>query len=368
MSEQEKHQLPGKTSDPEKLRLVAQLRDDVKALASSKAGDLRAICTIDPSEPLMRIVPALKQPSRFVTLALANKVHSAVLNVATKPKLGKGATIKLAENAVQSVRIVLTATIRALASTTGAGESRSGKQLEAFAKRCTNTMTQCCELSERSTAWKDVLEYTRDATSIASLPLESFLSEQNLGPIYQRIEQGMVEAMNLAMSEGDTASLADFSEILRRHRALRAKAHQHVASLISERASTLPTESQAWALRELGLSAPETALEYSDPADGPEIRQAASLLMFMFDEQTRNVEFKEALDRFRGLCEAHFHLFLRGAVGSVTEFDSRLHEPCDDASAQVRLVRPWVEWYRPPNARIVIRGIVESLNREAEAQ
>ena len=120
-------------------------------------------------------------------------------------------------------------------------------------------------------------------------------------------------------------------------------------------------------MRELGLGVPEATLEYSDPADSPEIREAASLLMFMFDEQIRNVRSKESFDRFRGLCEAHFHLFLRGAVGSVTEFDTRLHEPCENASTRVRLVRPWVEWYLPPNARIVIRGIVEPAQREAEA-
>src|SRR5207249_11139188 len=195
----------------EKLHLTAQLQETVKALASSKAGDLRVVCTIEPSEPLMRIVPALKQPSRFVTVALANKVHSAVLNVATKPKLGKGATIKLTENAVRSVRIVLTATMRALASTSGAGERKSRERLKAFVKRCTSTMGSCCELSERPTGWKEALEYARDAALVASLPLESFLSEQNLGGIYQRIAQGMVEAVDFAMLGGDTATLGELS-------------------------------------------------------------------------------------------------------------------------------------------------------------
>jgi hypothetical protein len=86
--------------------------------------------------------------------------------------------------------------------------------------------------------------------------------------------------------------------------------------------------------------------------------------MFMFDEQTGKVEFKEAFDRFRSLCEAHFHLFLRGAVGDVTAFDNRLHEPCESTGGPVRLVRPWVEWYLPPSARIVIRGIVEPIERK----
>jgi hypothetical protein len=112
-------------------------------------------------------------------------------------------------------------------------------------------------------------------------------------------------------------------------------------------------------LNQLGLTVAGPSVEYANPADSPEVRQAATLLLYLFDQQTRNAELKEAFERFHTLCEVHFHLFLRGTVGSRTTFDSRLHEIPERTAGELRLVRPWVEWYLPPNARIVIRGIVE---------
>jgi hypothetical protein len=117
-------------------------------------------------------------------------------------------------------------------------------------------------------------------------------------------------------------------------------------------------------LNQLGLDVAGPTVEYTNPADSPEIKQAATLLLYLFDQQTRSTELQEAFERFQALCEAHFHLFLRGTVGSHTTFDSRLHETAERTGGELRLVRPWVEWYLPPNARIVIRGIVEEMGHE----
>jgi hypothetical protein len=364
----EKHEALGTPLDAEIEPLVDQVQRLIKALASSRPSDLKAFCVIDPSEPLGRLLPLLEQSPTFVSLVLAKRIEKAVLKVATKARVGKGIRINLTVNAVSSVRLVLVATMRALALTLAGSGRKRGKQLAAFGKRSTDTLVRCCEMSELPTAWKEVLEFSRDAATILSMPLESFLSEENLGVIYQEIEQGVIGGVKLALSQGGSKTLNEISEILHRHHEIRTRMHQQVSSLISDRAGALPSESQAWALRELGLGAPEPALEYSDPADSPEVKQAASLLMLIYDEQNRDASFKEAFDRFRSLCETHFHLFLRGSVGSVSDFDGRLHEDSENTGRRVILVRPWVEWYLPPHARIVIRGIVEPATPEAGAQ
>ena len=114
-------------------------------------------------------------------------------------------------------------------------------------------------------------------------------------------------------------------------------------------------------MRVLGVNSQSDKLDYANPAESPEMRQAAALLLYLFDMHDRNLELDEAFERYRTVAEQQFSLYLRGTVGSKTVFDARLHEaPESGVSDEVRVVRPWVEWYKPPDAAVVIRGIVES--------
>jgi len=51
-------------------------------------------------------------------------------------------------------------------------------------------------------------------------------------------------------------------------------------------------------------------------------------------------------------------------------YDPRLHELTEslEQGLEVTLLRPWVEWYKPPDARVVIRGIVEPRTAVGEGQ
>lgn len=365
LPEKSRSKAPSLTVAPEKLAFGVRLKDDLKSLVSPKHTGVSAVCVIDPSDRLMQILVLLKGSPQFIDLALANKIHTAMLKFLAKPPFGKGARTILKSSAVSIIRRVLTSTLQAVAVTLSKGKGRT--QLENIAKRCLSTSCQCCSISETPIAWKDALEYARDASSILSMSLEAFLSEKNVGRLYNQISSGILEAMVWAVRRGDTANLADLGNLVRRHAEIRQQTNDCIAHLLSERAGSLPDASQEWAMRQLGLEASETRLEYTNPVEAPEVRQAASLLLLLFDEQKRNSEFKEAFERFRGLCEAHFHLFLRGVVGDIVEFDNRLHENTDAVATQVRLIRPWIEWYVPPKARVVIRGIVEACEREREA-
>jgi len=222
-------------------------------------------------------------------------------------------------------------------------------------------------MAETPAAWKHALEYLRDAASLAALSFEALVSEAGLGHRYAKIEAGILEAIQWALEQGDIATLSECAGVFQRHQELRDKAQRGMSQLLAERAGMLPAASQQWLLNHLGLTVAGPSVEYANPADSPEVRQAATLLLYLFDQQTRNAELQEAFERFHTLCEGHFHLFLRGTVGSRTTFDSRLHETPESTAGELRLVRPWVEWYLPPNARIVIRGIVESERHEQEA-
>jgi hypothetical protein len=359
MSEQHRVAQSSNIGDLNKAATVAKLKADLKALSSAKAGGISGTCFLDISERLARLLVCVEEASPVIDLSQANKIHNLVIKLFTKPTVGRGATVRLTELSVDGIRRVLTAGTRALSQGTKSNERKSKAQLESFVRRCAGTLCQSCAMAATPAAWKYALEYLRDSSSISAMSFEMLLSEQAVGPNYQRIEAGIIDALRLAIGQDDVAALSELAGLFRRHQEIKDKAKTFIAQQLSERASVIPTASQQWIMDYLGLSIATPAVEYANPADSPEIRQAAALLLYLFDQQGGSNELKEAFERFRLLCEAHFHLFLRGNIGDPVTFDGRLHETPERMAINLRLARPWVEWYVPPNAQVVVRGIIE---------
>jgi len=347
------------TVRPDQAAKILRLRQDLKSLSSSKAGGITGVCHSEASLRLTQVLESVKRASGAIDPSVANSVHSLVLRIATKPPLGRGLTIKVEPTTVEATRRVLTEITRSLKSSLGILGNKGRKHVENVTKRSIATLCQCCEMAVDPSSWKHALIYARDSASSLEVPLDSFLSEAQVGQTYLQIEAGVIEALRRSLMAGSLASLDELAELYERHHELKAKVTEQVTRLISDQAGTLPPSSQKWAMAKLGFDRPEAGIEYSDPADSPELKQAAALLMFLFDRQNSSEEFKEAFERFRSLSELHFHLFLRGEVGVPTEYNPRLHERPDANVRDLTLVRPWVEFYSPPNARVLIRGVVE---------
>jgi hypothetical protein len=348
-----------KTGDAKRAERSARLKADLKALSSAKAGGISGICFLDISERLSKLLSCVEAASQVIDLTQANKVHNAVIKLFTKPTIGRGTIVKLTESSIDGIRRLLTAVTRALPHDANSNQRKSNVQLDSFIKRCAGTLCQACAMATSSAAWKNALEYLRDSFSTSSMSFEVLLSEQTLGENYWKIQAGTIDALGLAVKKGDVSALSELSGLFRRHQEMKNKADGFIAQQLSEQASAIPSASQQWIMDQLGLVVEAPAVEYANPAQSPEIRQAAALLMYLFDHQTESGELKDAFERFRALCERHFHLFLRGNVGVAVTFDSRLHESPEAMATDLRLMRPWVEWYVPPDAQVVIRGILE---------
>jgi hypothetical protein len=130
-----------------------------------------------------------------------------------------------------------------------------------------------------------------------------------------------------------------------------------LSALLQNESARFPANSQEWILTSLNIERGARQLGYANPADAPEIRQAAGLLLLLWDNSTNSSTIREAFERFRTLCEKHFHLYLKGQSGEVTDFDSRLHEVPDTGARRVRVMRPWVEFLDPPHSAIVVRAL-----------
>jgi hypothetical protein len=175
------------------------------------------------------------------------------------------------------------------------------------------------------------------------------------------LKEGLVNGLINLLQAGEVIVARQILAVCSSHWELDEACRSVLQKVLSQRASTFPRDSLLAAMRHLGMGAESEKLDYANPAESPEMRQAAALLLYLFDMHRQSPELEEAFDRYRAIAESQFYLFLRGDVESTMSFDPRVHESPElgDPGYLVTVIRPWVEWYKPPDARVVIRGIVE---------
>ena len=242
-----------------------------------------------------------------------------------------------------------------------AQHSDDTRGVEAIIKRCGSTLAEFAFAGNDDFSWVQVATFFQTGASSAGFSLDFLISEENLGPTFTKLRSGVVSGLLHLLQSGDATVARQLLGVCNHHSELVEDCRGVLRKAISEYASTLPRESQQVALRFLEIPTESGQIDYANPAESPEIRQAAALLLYLFDAQHHTAELEEAFDRYRTIAQRQFNLRLRGDVGSTVPFDSRLHEPTESGEAwpEVTVVRPWVEWYKPPDARVVIRGIVE---------
>src|SRR5438552_2602871 len=146
MPEQLKVTQSSTIGDPDRAAAVLQLKSDLKALSSAKAGGVSGTCLVDVSERLARLLTAVEQAAFVIDLALAHKAHDVVVRLLTKPTIGRGTTIKLTRTSVETARRVLTTVTRALAVSAQSRERKSRAPVAGFVKRCSHTVCQACDM------------------------------------------------------------------------------------------------------------------------------------------------------------------------------------------------------------------------------
>lgn len=242
-----------------------------------------------------------------------------------------------------------------------AAKNRKKGSLSRFSSRCFDLVWQLCELTERSSSWRHALTFLASAKEILGTSrYESILNrsvKDRLNSLFERTESDVLALLK----EGNVVELAWLYGSTQGHPQLRQDIVDAVKRLSKEKGASLPFASQEWILQTLGVSRESSAVQFANPAEDPEVRQAASLLLFLFDSSTENQIFREAFERFQTICARHFKLLLKGDVGQTVKYDPVYHDVRGTPTGTARLRRPWVEWSNPPRSIVVIRALAEPL-------
>lgn len=344
-----------KLSPEDKIELLA-FGKRARSLSSTKGDDISVLCEVDLSLRYTHLFRELREYRGPFDFGVANKVHSAVFKPVPKvPKNTKGRV------SVNRASLALAAEILGEAINRASRRSKDARGLERLIKRCGSTLTGLAGASNDGFAWGQVAAFFQDAASVAGQPFDSLVSERNLGAVFAEVKLGLTHGLLSLLQSGDVSAARRLLGSCKRHFMLDDACRSVLQTALSESASTLPRESQELAMRFLGITDQSERIEYANPAESPEMRQAAALLLYLFDVRERSPELDESFERYRTVAQNQFDLHLRGSVGSKVSYDPRLHE-LPEASVPaplVKVIRPWVEWYKPPDARVVIRGIVE---------
>lgn len=346
----------GKTlSSDEKAALIAFFKR-TRALSIPRGDDISLRSEVDLAVRYTQVFGEIKSYLGPIDLGTANKIHNLLFKAVPKAPKKVNSHVSLTSGSIIIAADILGEVVRRFSL-----RAKDRRILEALIKRCGSTLAIWASATRDGLCWGQVVVFFQSAALSANLNIETFLSEENFGETFTRLKSGVVNSLGSLLESGNTSGARQLLGACACQSELEEACRGVLKRLLSERASILPRESQQIVLRFLSIDIESGQVDYANPAESPQVREAAALLLFLFDVRQHTPELEEAYERYRKVSERQFSLHLRGVVGSTVAYDSRFHELLQSCEPQPEgtLLRPWVEWYKPPDARVVIRGIVE---------
>ncbi|HEV2396606.1 MAG TPA: hypothetical protein VGS27_06680 [Candidatus Sulfotelmatobacter sp.] len=344
--------------------LAPELKLRLKRLNSAAPEGVRVIATIDAANALEQFRSALELAQTPLTANAAKKICNNIKRAALRRPRRLDCTMAFSRKTIQTASAVLSQLLKsALKSMAETEESSSARRKQSPQKQrkvlialCVQTLVALCErAAAEGSAWKYCMEYISVAADLASTSVRDLVPE--VSPTFLAVKQGLISDLRSELMDGRISEASSTFASVRGSTPLRQALADSLRTMLERESSRLPISGQEWILTTLGIQHESRELSYANPADAPEIRQAAGLLLLLWDNSADNPAMHEAFERFRTLCEKHFHLYLKGQSGEITEYDSRVHEVNDGGAGRVRLTRPWIEFVDPPHSAVVLRAL-----------
>lgn len=354
-----------KTSSPprKKLALPPEVKEQLNRLNAASPSGVRFTSTVDAAEALDTLRGTLERVQTPISVSAAKNICKRLNRSALWKPRKANLSIKYEEGTIRATLAVLNQLLRASLKSISQPETdtprkqKPTKALMPLVKVCLETLVVLCEKAEREVSWKYCMEYVSSVADLTNTGSNEVLQDSPSDPIFLAIKKGLIRGLRSVLSNGQISEAASLLGSVRSHASLRQNLADALRALLQNESARLPVTSQEWILTTLGIESGPRQLSYANPADAPEIRQAAGLLLMLWDNSTDSPLMHEAFERFRTLCEKHFHLYLRGRSGEVADYDSRLHEVTGADSRRIRVTRPWIEFLDPPHSAIVIRAL-----------
>jgi hypothetical protein len=345
----------------ERKKKLLEFKGILKPLSKPKGEDVTGVTTVAFSRRIDKLRIAWKHLDQHADLASGSRMDAIIAKLSTKPSLPKGSPLTLDPVSGSDAIAFLSEVLDRVVEQESRRRSGISDQVVKLAKRISNTVLRIALTSDSPDVWAAGLEFFRDRSRTLKLNIIDFLNPEFMGPAYSKWESGLKTSVRNSLADGTVSPASRIVAGTRNHATLSSSLGTLLKEIAATEMTKLPRTSQNWVCKQLGLQQGPT-VEYSDPSESPEIRQAASLLMFMYDDRTSGRISEEIFSRYRDLCEKHFRLFLRGTPGETVDADQQLHEIQDSGIGLVKIVRPRVDWYSPPTARVVIRAIVDAVH------
>jgi len=356
-----------KTSHPPRLRaaLPPELKEQLKRLNSATPQGVHVTVTVDAGDALEKLRSALERAQTPVTLNTAKKICNELRRSARRTPRKLDCTIKYNDQTIRATCAVLIHLVRVSLKSMAQPEAQTPrptkrspqKTLQALIALGLETLVTVCEKADQDSSWKYCMEYISVVADVAKASPKELLPDSASNPAFSTIKQGLISDLTSELNNGRISEASLILASVRGYTSLRQALADSLTIMLERESAKLPVNSQEWVLKTLGVERESRQLSYANPADAPEIRQAAGLLLLLWDNSAINPVMQEAFDRFRTLCEKHFHLHLKGQSGEVADYDSRVHEVNDPGAGRVRLTRPWIEFFDPPHSAIVLRAL-----------
>lgn len=345
-----------------KPKLPEELDHKLKLLKSKNPLGITVQCRVDAANLLNEIKTLLDRSGGVLTPAHAPLIHSRIKGWWAKETKRKTPSIHYSDSTVAGIASILLSALhlflKSLSRDSIKSRGEDFQRLSKFVQECVDILVGISRRSDTVFCWRHVSMFLDSVRSKTEVEVAGLLPAEVLQEDIQSLRIGIVQALEAALREGNVEEAERTFTSIGGHSAIKVVALEVLNRLLRGDAARLPFRSQDWLLTTLGISLGESTIQYANPGESPETRQAAALVLFLWDHVKEGQEIREAFERFRSLCERHFRLFLRGEVGAIMQFDNRIHESTVALSGQVKLMRPWVEWFNPPQAYVVIRGLV----------
>lgn len=337
-----------------------ELKEELRLLSSSAPEGVNVIARIDAGDALERFRRALELSQTPLTLNIAKKICNGLRRPLLRKPRKLHYSTSYTEQTIRAASGLLIQLAKAVPRSTPHPEAhvpnppeQKSQNLSSLVSLSLNALVLLCEKASEPSSWRHCIEYASALSDLTKRSTKDVLENSS----FSTIKQGLISGLLGSLSQGRIDDAASIFASVRGIVPLRETLIEKLTSMLNSESAKLPLRSQEWILTALGIEREAHQLSYANPADAPEVRQAAGLLLLLWDNSAENSTVREAFERFRNLCEKHFHLYLKGQSGEVADYDSRVHETSGSEARRVRLTRPWVEYIDPPHSAVVIRAL-----------
>jgi hypothetical protein len=352
-----------------KVSVPLEVKEQLRNLSSSAPHGVRVSAIIDAGDGLERLRSALESAQTPITPPIAMKICKAIKrSVKRKPRKLQCA-IEYDDRTIRATSLLFVLLVRASLKSTSQSEVQSlspakrnrQKDLVSLVALSLDTLVMLCQTAGNGSSWKHCVEYISAAADLMGTPGQDLLQRDSFSTSLLTVQQGLLSDLRRELRDGHEIEAASIFGSVRSYPSLRKTLADALVTMLQSESAKLPLGSQGWIMTTLGIESEPRQISYANPADAPEIRQAAGLLLLLWDNSGESSTTREAFERFRTLCEKHFHLYLKGHSGELADYDSRLHEVTGAEAERVRLTRPWVEFVDPPHSAIVVRALATAV-------